>query len=271
MINLLLVDHNRLFAEGLQAAIESRKDGFSVCGIAWDVREAVRKLKENRPSIIVLSLRDSRQSTLSAMRSLSLQCSRIPVVLLSAVENSSLVVEALRCGARGFLRMNLSVSQLLMSLRAVVAGSLVLDPRAVPEILNCTELIGHGGARPDEQAVRAVAGLPEAQPVVPVRGAQALADGARGSATAPIPHRGEDSPAFVVSRGVDIPEWYDNLTRKERQILWFVVQDFQNEDIGEHLHLASQTVRNYISRIYCKLGVENRAQAIRLARDSLLF
>lgn len=255
MVNLLIVDHNRLFAEGLQAAVESRKDGFAVTGVAWDVREAVRKIKDLRPGLILMSVRDSRQSTLVSLRSMVLQSQRVPVVLLSSSEHPAIAVEGLKAGIRGYLRMNLTTAQLLAALRSVVAGSVVLDPQCIPEIFQ---------SLPGGEAASDTMGEPSGgtgQTSREIRKIPEVGEGAECS----------ESPVFAVPRDISVPAWYDSLTRKERQILWFVVQDFQNEDIGEHLHLASQTVRNYVSRIYGKLGVENRSQAVRLARDSRLF
>lgn len=52
------------------------------------------------------------------------------------------------------------------------------------------------------------------------------------------------------------------LTEREQEILRLMAQGLNNHQIAERLHLAHGTVKNYISRIFNKLGVENRAQAI---------
>jgi len=67
------------------------------------------------------------------------------------------------------------------------------------------------------------------------------------------------------------PAWFDELTRKERQVLSLLVGGFHNEEIAERVCMASQTVRNYISRIYDKLGTADRVSTVRLARASGLF
>jgi DNA-binding NarL/FixJ family response regulator len=67
------------------------------------------------------------------------------------------------------------------------------------------------------------------------------------------------------------PEWFDRLSRKERRILALAVAGYHNREIAEHVHVADQTVRNYISTIYDKLQVTDRVSAIRIARDSGLF
>ncbi|MFA7565442.1 MAG: helix-turn-helix transcriptional regulator [Alkalispirochaeta sp.] len=67
------------------------------------------------------------------------------------------------------------------------------------------------------------------------------------------------------------PEWFDRLSRKERRILALVVAGYHNQEIADQVHVADQTVRNYISQIYETMGVSDRHMAIRVARESGLF
>ncbi len=55
------------------------------------------------------------------------------------------------------------------------------------------------------------------------------------------------------------------LTGREIEILQLLVQGFSNPEIGQTLHLASGTVRNYVSEIFAKLGVSDRTQAAVMA------
>jgi len=67
------------------------------------------------------------------------------------------------------------------------------------------------------------------------------------------------------------PEWYDRLSRKERRILALVIEGYQNREIAAQVHVADQTVRNYISQIYDKMNAPDRVTAIRIARATGLF
>lgn len=64
------------------------------------------------------------------------------------------------------------------------------------------------------------------------------------------------------------PEWLRQLSRREREILGQLVEGRSNKEIAVELCIAEQTVRNHISVIYDKIGVEDRAQAVRLARET---
>ena len=52
------------------------------------------------------------------------------------------------------------------------------------------------------------------------------------------------------------------LTRRERQLLPLLAEGWDNARIAATLNLTEQTVRNYVSRLYAKLGVSSRAQAV---------
>jgi DNA-binding NarL/FixJ family response regulator len=55
------------------------------------------------------------------------------------------------------------------------------------------------------------------------------------------------------------------LTDQERKILDLIAEGLTNRQIGERLFLAEKTVKNYVSSLLAKLGVERRTQAALLA------
>ena len=69
--------------------------------------------------------------------------------------------------------------------------------------------------------------------------------------------------------GHDEPEELAALTPQERRILELIAQGLTNRQIGEHLFLAEKTVKNYVSSLLAKLGVERRTQAAILANRLL--
>ena len=60
---------------------------------------------------------------------------------------------------------------------------------------------------------------------------------------------------------------FEGLTTRERAVLDVLVQGLVTDAMAERLGMTEKTVRNHLSTIYSKLGVENRAQAIVLAHD----
>ncbi|WP_256104582.1 response regulator transcription factor [Streptomyces sp. ODS05-4] len=53
----------------------------------------------------------------------------------------------------------------------------------------------------------------------------------------------------------------DALTEQERRILDLIGEGLTNRAIGERLHLAEKTIKNYVSSLLAKLGMERRSQA----------
>lgn len=51
------------------------------------------------------------------------------------------------------------------------------------------------------------------------------------------------------------------LTEQERKILDLIAEGFTNRQIGERLHLAEKTVKNYVSNLLAKLDMERRTEA----------
>jgi two-component system, NarL family, response regulator DevR len=51
------------------------------------------------------------------------------------------------------------------------------------------------------------------------------------------------------------------LTNQERRILVLIAEGLTNRQIGEEMHLAEKTVKNYVSNLLAKLGMERRTQA----------
>jgi DNA-binding NarL/FixJ family response regulator len=59
------------------------------------------------------------------------------------------------------------------------------------------------------------------------------------------------------------------LTDREREILGLIAEGLTNRQIGERLFLAEKTVKNYVSSLLAKLGLERRTQAAVLAAKLL--
>jgi DNA-binding NarL/FixJ family response regulator len=59
----------------------------------------------------------------------------------------------------------------------------------------------------------------------------------------------------------------EGLTERERDILVLIGEGLTNRQIGERMHLAEKTVKNYVSNLLAKLGMERRTQAAVFAAD----
>jgi DNA-binding NarL/FixJ family response regulator len=64
------------------------------------------------------------------------------------------------------------------------------------------------------------------------------------------------------------PDALPGLTDREREILALIGEGLTNRQIGQRLYLAEKTVKNHISRLLAKLGVERRIQAAVIASQA---
>jgi two-component system, NarL family, response regulator DevR len=75
--------------------------------------------------------------------------------------------------------------------------------------------------------------------------------------------------ARVRSGGKDEPAELRDLTAQERKILELIADGLTNRQIAEQMFLAEKTVKNYVSSVLSKLGLERRTQAAVLASKLL--
>lgn len=73
---------------------------------------------------------------------------------------------------------------------------------------------------------------------------------------------------FAAARLQVPPEIFPELTDREREVLALIARGESNAAIAEELVITLKTVRNYVSNIYNKLQVTDRAQAALRARDA---
>lgn len=66
--------------------------------------------------------------------------------------------------------------------------------------------------------------------------------------------------AFLGSEVLPAP--FDELTPREREVLELIARGHSNDEIAGRLSVSPHTVRNHINRVFAKLGVRDRAQAI---------
>jgi two-component system response regulator DevR len=76
----------------------------------------------------------------------------------------------------------------------------------------------------------------------------------------------------VLDRLQSVPEQPDqlaSLTEREKDILALIAEGLTNRQIGQRLFIAEKTVKNYVSSLLAKLGLERRTQAAVLAAKLL--
>ncbi len=72
-----------------------------------------------------------------------------------------------------------------------------------------------------------------------------------------------------IRRGPDTPDELASLTDQERILLGHIAEGLTNRQIAEKMFLAEKTIKNYVSSLLAKLGLERRTQAAIFATKHL--
>ena len=124
MIRILLADDEELVRTGLRMILRSEPD-LEVVGEAVNGEDALRKVSELGPDVLLLDLRMPDVDGLAVLR--RLPAGAPPVVVLTTFDTDANVQEALLAGAAGFLLKDAPAAQLVAAVRAAASGDAVLS------------------------------------------------------------------------------------------------------------------------------------------------
>lgn len=146
-IALVLIDDNRLLLEGISALIRSQP-GFTVLAASADVAEALEKVREARPDVVLL---DFGLADHDSVRLTSTVRSEVPtarVIVMGLLPTLEDVAEYVRAGASGFLMKDASFEDFVATIRAVAAGGEVLPDALTPSLFTQVARNASGASRP---------------------------------------------------------------------------------------------------------------------------
>lgn len=127
MTVVLIVEDQRLFAEAIRDVLE--KDGFIVPEIAGTGEEALRTAKECEPDLVLLDLRLPDDDGFSVGQAIMEACPDVKVVILTAMRDANMLQRSIRRGFHGYLTKDTPISQMLVSIKAVLQGQVVVPQK----------------------------------------------------------------------------------------------------------------------------------------------
>jgi DNA-binding NarL/FixJ family response regulator len=135
VIRVVLADDHHLVRQGIRALLERVKD-IEVVGEAADGQEAVDLVQRLTPDVLVMDIAMPRLTGIQATERLRALGAATQVVVLSMYSDETLVRQALRSGARGYLLKRSVTEELLVAIRAAVRGEIYLSPAISATLLD---------------------------------------------------------------------------------------------------------------------------------------
>jgi len=126
-IRVLLAEDHTIVRQGLRSLLEGEPD-IEVIGEASDGREALQKVQQLRPDIVLMDIAMPLLNGLEATRQIRQQFPDVKVLILSMHANEEYVLETLRAGASGYLLKESALADLVAAIRATRRGEFFLSP-----------------------------------------------------------------------------------------------------------------------------------------------
>ncbi|HET6633290.1 MAG TPA: response regulator transcription factor [Rhodanobacteraceae bacterium] len=127
MISVCLVDDQTLVRQGIRSLLALAGD-IDVVGECSDGAEAVARIPELRPDVVLLDLRMPGMNGLEVLKALAAGGQLPPTIILTTFDDDQLVLAGLKAGARGFLLKDVSLEQLVEAVKAVAGGGSLVSP-----------------------------------------------------------------------------------------------------------------------------------------------
>ncbi|MBM7569239.1 response regulator transcription factor [Paenibacillus sacheonensis] len=222
-IKVLIADDNSFIREGMRIILNTFGE-FEVLDAVEDGQQAVEYCRTHDVDVALLDVRMPNMNGVEATRLITEQTSTKPLIL-TTFDDDEYILEAIRCGAKGYLLKNNDPERIRDAIKSVYHGNNVLQD------IILDKLKGSIGAQPANEA--STAPKPTARD----------ASGASGAVPAPT------SP-------IDLSPF----TERETEVMALIAKGYSNKEISKELFISEGTTANYITSILNKTALEHRTQ-----------
>jgi len=146
VIRVFIADDQLLVRQGIRRLLELAED-ITISGEAEDGEETISRV--GNTDVLLLDIRMPRKSGVDVLRELAANERLPPTLVLTTFDDSDVVLEAIRAGARGFMLKDVSYEQLISAIRAIACGGTVFQPAVTQRLLRAVDR--DRALKPEEQ------------------------------------------------------------------------------------------------------------------------
>lgn len=133
-IKILLVDDHAVVLRGLHFFLSTQK-GFEIVGEAHNGIEAIEKVAETRPDVVLMDLIMPMMDGIEATAYLKQHFPEIKVLVLTSFSDQDRVLPALQAGAVGYLLKEMKPEQIVEAIRGSYSGNIQLHPDVTQKLM----------------------------------------------------------------------------------------------------------------------------------------
>lgn len=137
-IKVLLVDDHSVVRQGLRMFL-NLEEGLEVVGEAENGAEALERIGELRPDVVLMDLMMPVMDGIEAIEKAKSQYPDVELVALTSVLEDRSVVKAVKAGAIGYLLKDTEAEELCKSIKAAAAGKVQLSPEASTRLMKALQ------------------------------------------------------------------------------------------------------------------------------------
>jgi DNA-binding NarL/FixJ family response regulator len=135
VVSILICDDQTIVCEGL-AKILSSDPEISIVGIAQDGADALAKVAQSHPDLVLMDLKMPVMNGIIATRKIREQFPATVVLVLTTYDDDEWVFDALHSGATGYLLKDTPPKELITAIKGTLSGKTFLDPTIAGKVLS---------------------------------------------------------------------------------------------------------------------------------------
>ena len=142
-IKCLVVDDHTLFRDGIRRLLDSEPD-VQVTGEARDAVEALDKVRELKPDVVLMDIGMPGMSSFEAARIIERNFPGTRLIFLTMYEDEEYLLQCLDVGASGYVLKDAPAPKLINAVREVYQGRKYLSPQVVEKLVDDFRSRSHG-------------------------------------------------------------------------------------------------------------------------------